>query len=390
MNYPKITIKNNRIQSIKRFHPWVFSGAIKKKPEDIQEGDIVELIDESGNFLAIGHYQPDTISVRILSFEKRPINKDFLTEKIKIAYNLRKALITNSNVFRLIHGEGDGLPGLVVDYYNGVVVVQCHSAGMIKMLESITEAILDVLKNDVKAIYNKSFATLPPKFENKIEDAFLYNSFHNPVEVNENGFKFFIDYINGQKTGFYIDQRENRKLLLQYAKNKVVANLFGYTGAFSVYAAKAGAKKIFNVDSSSKALDIAKYNYQLNGVADVVENIEADVFEFLKNSSIDFDVVIVDPPAFSKHHLHKQNALMAYKRLNALAIRHIKSNGILFSFSCSQAINANELRQSIFVAAASEKRVLKILHQLHQPSDHPVSIFHPEGEYLKGFVFHVE
>ncbi len=392
MTYPKIILKKNKEQSLKRFHPWVFSGAIEKISKGIKEGDLVEVLDYSGQFLGTGHFQPDSISVRILTFKPEAIDGHFWEDKIQRALQRRKDLNLwgnkKTNVFRLIHGEGDGMPGLIADFYNGLVVVQCHSAGMYIQRTEIAEAIKKIIP-DVKAVYNKSLATLPPKFLDKGDDGFIWGECENPIEVVENDIRFKINYIEGQKTGFFVDQRENRLLLSRFCKGKNVANLFGYTGGFSIYASKAGAKKVLTVDSSAKALDIAQENYDLNQCTNI-ENAVADVNDFFKSGQHDFDVVILDPPAFAKHHKHREKALIAYKNLNAKGMKMLPKGGILFTFSCSQAISAADLRQAVFVAAASEQRNVSILYQLHQPGDHPISIFHPEGEYLKGFVLKVE
>jgi 23S rRNA (cytosine1962-C5)-methyltransferase len=390
----KVFLKKNKGQSLKRFHPWIFSGAIGRISGNPNEGDLVEVYDEQEKFLALGHYQPDSISVRILTFQQEPIDAGFWKRKVHQAVQLRKTLgffsNPDTNVFRLVHGEGDEMPGIIADYYNGVLVLQCHSAGMYLQLNEITEAFKDELGDLICAIYNKSLLTLPHKFMEKKEDGFLWGMSENPVHVLENGHRFLIDFIEGQKTGFFIDQRENRKLLSLYAKEKSIANLFSFTGGFSVYAACAGAKKVISVDSSAKALELASANYTLNNLSSNVENKVADVMSFFQQSDEKYDIIILDPPAFAKHHVHRERALVAYKNLNAKAIRLINSGGFLFSFSCSQAITADDLRQAIFVAAASEKRHVSIIHQLHQPTDHPVSIFHPEGEYLKGFVLYVK
>lgn len=390
--YPIIRLKKNKEVSVKRFHPWIFSGAIEHLPKGLNEGDLVDVTDNKGVFLARGHYQPDSISVRILAFNPIEINTVFYQEKIKAALELRKCLDLwqneTTNVFRLIHGEGDALPGLIADYYNGLVVLQFHSAGMFRQRNEIVDAMLKEIKS-IKAIYNKSQATLPPKFENKVEDGFLYGNIENPIEIIENNIRFKINFIEGQKTGFFIDQRDNRKLLTHFCKGKNVANLFGYTGGFSLYAAKANAQKVLTVDSSVKAIAIAQENYRLNQCTSI-ENMVSDVNDFFKTSQQEWDIVILDPPAFAKHHRHRAKALMAYKKINAKAMRIIKKGGILFSFSCSQAISAADLRQAIFIAAANENRVASILFQMHQPGDHPINIFHPEGEYLKGFVVKID
>lgn len=389
----KITLRNNKDVSIKRFHPWIYSGAIQSVVGKPKDGDIVEVFDSQDNFLAIGHYQPDSIAVRVLSFEKREIDHDFWLEKIGNAIKLRRTLgffeNKETNVFRIINGEGDDLSGLIVDFYDGLLVIQCFSVGMFRQLEEITEAFKIELKNELKAIYNKSYLKLPRQFTDKKPDGYLWQTHDNLIKIIENGNVFLVDFINGQKSGFFIDQRKNRSFLSEFVKDKTVANLYGYTGGFSVYAAKSGAKKVVTVDSSEGALEIAKENYILNNVENIVENIESDVVKFLDDTDEKFDVIILDPPAFSKNHNHREKALRAYKKINSKALEKINEGGILFSFSCSKAVTANDLRQSIFVAAASMNKNLKILHQLHQPADHPISIFHPEGEHLKGFIVQV-
>lgn len=389
--YPIVRLKKNKEASLKRFHPWVFSGAIEQLPKGIKEGDLVDVVDCQGEWLARGHYQPDSISVRILTFSPIEINVAFFQEKIKWAVALRNSLglwkNKETNVFRLIHGEGDGMPGLIADFYNGLIVLQFHSAGMYLQRNSIVQALLNEIP-DIKAIYNKSQSTLPPKFENNEDDGFLYGSCENPWGVVENKVRFQINYIEGQKTGFFIDQRENRQLLSKFCNGKKVANLFGYTGGFSIYAAKNGATKVITVDSSAKALEMAQENYVLNGCTQI-ENIVSDVNDFFKTIQQEWDIVVLDPPAFAKHHKHREKALVAYKNLNAKGMRMLNKGGLLFTYSCSQAISAADLRQAIFVAAASENRQASVLYQLHQPGDHPISLFHPEGEYLKGFVVKV-
>lgn len=391
-DYPKVFLKKGKEASIKRFHPWVFSGAIQKIPSNIREGDIVEVFSEQGEYLATGHYQPDSISVRILSFSRRIIDQHFWQEKLQLAIKRRYDLgffeNNNTNVFRLVHGEGDFLPGLVADYYNGLVVVQFHSAGMYYAKEFIVQALRNILPH-LKAIYNKSSNTLPFQIRSYNNDGFLWGEVENPLLVKENGYSFVIDYKEGQKTGFFIDQREHRMLVASFCKNKRVANLFGYTGGFAIYASKHGAFDVVNVDSSEKALDIAVQNYKLNNCNNI-KNIGLEVNDFFKQTDTYYDVIVLDPPAFAKHHIHKEKALIAYKNINAKALKIINSGGILFSFSCSQAISAIELKQAIFVAAANSGRNISILFQLHQPPDHPVNIYHPEGDYLKGFVLRVD
>ncbi|HNV95231.1 MAG TPA: class I SAM-dependent rRNA methyltransferase [Bacteroidales bacterium] len=389
--YPVIRLKKNKEASLKRFHPWVFSGAIESLPKEIKEGDLVDVVDCHGEWLARGHYQPDSISVRVLTFTPKEINVAFFQEKIKWAVELRKSIglwnNNETNVFRLIHGEGDGMPGLIADYYNGLLVLQFHSAGMYLQRNNLVQALLNEIP-DIKAIYNKSQATLPPKFEQYPGDGFLFGTCENPILISENNLHFKINFIEGQKTGFFIDQRENRQLLSKFCQGKKVANLFGYTGGFSIYAAKNGATKVITVDSSVKALETAQENYSLNHCTQI-ENIASDVTDYFKSIQQEWDIVVLDPPAFAKHHKHREKALVAYKNLNAKGMRMLNKGGLLFTYSCSQAISAADLRQAIFVAAASENRHASILYQLHQPGDHPISLFHPEGEYLKGFVVKV-
>ncbi len=389
----KIILKSGKEQSIRRFHPWIFSGAIKKIYGEPAEGDIVTVYDNKENFLAFGHYQPGSIAVRILSFEDTEPDTEFFRRRIRSAYDFRKSLglIDNQsiNVYRLIHAEGDNLPGLIGDYYNGVVVLQMHSVGMYRIRKEIAEIISGLPGTRLKAIYDKSESTLPYKAGIDAKNEFIYGD-SEPVVVTENGFKFKIDWTTGQKTGFFIDQRENRKLLNDFTKGRSVLNMFGYTGAFSVYAMK-DAGLVHSVDSSASATALADENVRLNFGNDARHrSFQVDAFEFLNDIKDTYDLIILDPPAFAKHNNALANALQGYKRLNMKAIEQIKPGGIIFTFSCSQVVTRENFRKSVFVAAANTGRNVRILHQMSQPPDHPVNIYHPESEYLKGLVLYVE
>lgn len=389
----KIVLKSGKEQSIRRFHPWIFSGAIKKIYGNPLEGDLVDIYDNENQFLAVGHYAPSSISVRILSFEPVLPDIDFFREKIKKAITYRKALgiIDNPdiNVFRLIHGEGDGLPGLIVDYYDGVAVMQMHSIGFHRIRKEIALIVAELMKDRIIAVYDKSEGTIPHMSGVIATNEFLIGN-SGPVIVTENGYKFKIDWTTGQKTGFFIDQRENRKLLENYTEGKSVLNMFGYTGGFSVYAMK-NASVVHTVDSSSPAIDLAKENVRLNfGEDKRHEAFQVDAFGYMNQIKDQYDVIILDPPAFAKHNNALANALQGYKRLNLKAIEQIKPGGIIFTFSCSQVVTRENFRKSVFAAAANTGRSVRILHQMSQPSDHPVNIYHPESEYLKGLVIYVE
>ncbi len=390
----KIFLKPKKEDSLLRFHPWIFSGAIARQEGKIEEGDVVEVYTSAGNFIATGHFQVGSIAVRVLSFSTCKIDINFWEEKIRSAYQLRQAigLITNNNnSFRLVHGEGDNLPGLIVDIYAHTAVIQSHSVGMHLARHHIAEAILKVMSPHIQNVYYKSETTLPYKADVDAENGYLFGSYTDSEAV-ENGLKFRADWLKGQKTGFFIDQRDNRSLLEQYAAGKSVLNMFCYTGGFSFYAMRGGATKVHSVDSSSKAIMLTKQNVELNFPNDPRhEAFAEDAFSFLgKMNSDDYDLIILDPPAFAKHRDAIRNALQGYKRLNAAAFKKIKSGGILFTFSCSQAISKEAFRLAVFSAAASTGRSVKILHQLTQPADHPINIYHPEGEYLKGLVLYVE
>jgi 23S rRNA (cytosine1962-C5)-methyltransferase len=389
----KIVLKSGKEQSLKRFHLWVFSGAIKKMYGSPSEGDLVDVFDNKDNFLATGHYAPSSIAVRVLSFEKVIPDINFFREKIKsaIAYRKSVSIIGNPliNAYRLIHGEGDGLPGLIIDYYNGVAVMQMHSVGFYLIRKEIASVLVELMNDQIIAVYDKSEGTIPHMSSTTGRNEFLYGT-SEPVIVTENGYKFKIDWTTGQKTGFFIDQRDNRKLLENYAEGKSVLNMFGYTGGFSVYAMK-NARLVHTVDSSLSAIELADENIKLNfGEDERHESFQVDAFDYLNNIKDQYDLIILDPPAFAKHNNVLANALQGYKRLNMKAIEQIKPGGIIFTFSCSQVVTRENFRKSVFVAAANTGRSVRILHQMSQPPDHPVNIYHPESEYLKGLVIYVE
>lgn len=394
INYPKVNLKKGKEQSVKRFHPWIFSGAVNRVDEGLQEGDLVAVYNDKNEFLAIGHISIGSIVVRILSFEEREINLDFWIEKIRSACQMRRSVNlygrTDNNVFRLIHGEGDGLPGLIVDFYAGTAVIQCHSVGMYLHRDEITKALQQVLGDDLIAVFDKSEGTIPFKSGIEPRNGYLYGETESFIAL-ENGLKFNVDWLKGQKTGFFIDQRENRSLLEQYSKGKSVLNMFCYTGGFSFYAMRGGAQLVHSVDSSARAISITNENVELNFPNDSRhEAFAEDAFKFLDQSSQKYDLIVLDPPAFAKHKNVLDNALKGYKRLNKKGFEQIKSGGILFTFSCSQAVSKEDFRKTVFVAAANAGRTVRVLHQLTQPADHPVNIYHPEGEYLKGLVLYVE
>jgi len=390
----KIILKSGKDQSIHRLHPWIFSGAIKKIYGNPSEGDIVEVFDNKDNFLAMGHYQPGSIAVRILSFFENIIpDMDFFRNKIADAINYRKSigLIGNPsiNVYRIIHAEGDNLPGLIVDFYNGVAVMQMHSVGMYRMRSEIAAILSEILGDRLIAVYDKSESTIPYMSGITAVNEFLIGD-SAPVIVTENGYKFRIDWSTGQKTGFFIDQRENRQLLANFTERRKVLNMFGYTGGFSVYAMK-NATLVHTVDSSYSAIGLADENIKLNFGDDTRhKSFQVDAFRFLEDISDRYDLIILDPPAFAKHNNVLANALQGYKRLNIKAIEQIKPGGLIFTFSCSQVVTRENFRKSVFAAAANTGRKVKIVYQMSQPPDHPVNIYHPESEYLKGLVIYVE
>ncbi len=389
----EIILKEGKEESLKRFHPWVFSGAIKKIKGKVEEGDLVQVFDSQHNYMGVGHFQNSSIAVRILSFEDANIDKNYWENRIRKAYEVRQSLgllRDDNNTFRLIHGEGDAIPGLIVDIYDGTAIMQAHSAGIHYMRKEIAEAIRKVLGDSIKTIYYKSETTLPYKAGIENGNEYLFGKNNSNVAI-ENGLKFVIDWEKGQKTGFFIDQRENRSLLEKYSKGKSVLNMFCYTGGFSCYAMRGGAVSVDSVDSSGKAIDIVNQNIAMNfGNDPRHHSYTTDAFKFLDDIQDKYDLIILDPPAFAKHKDVLRNALQGYKKLNAKAFEQIKPGGILFTFSCSQAVNKEQFRLAVFSAAAQSKRNVRILHQLSQPADHPINIYHPEGEYLKGLVLYVE
>jgi 23S rRNA (cytosine1962-C5)-methyltransferase len=392
----KVYLKSGKEESLKRFHPWVFSGAINKVEGKVQEGDIVDVYTSANEFIARGHYQIGSIMVRVLTFnELEAIDATFWKNRLQEAYLKRVAIgidsCHNNNTYRLVHGEGDNLPGLVIDIYNHTAVMQAHSAGMHFQRMEIARALMEVMMKRIDHIYYKSETTLPYKAELGQENGFLIGGSKDNIAV-EYGLKFYIDWLKGQKTGFFVDQRENRALLETYSKGRNVLNMFCYTGGFSVYAMRGGALSVDSVDSSAKAIDLTKKNVELNFPNDERHHAYAeDAFKFLDEMEKDkYDLIILDPPAFAKHRDALRNALQGYRRINAKAFEKIRHGGILFTFSCSQAVNKDQFRTSVFTAAASSGRKVSILHQLTQPADHPVNIYHPEGEYLKGLVLYVE
>ena len=387
-----IFLKPKKEGSILRFHPWVFSGAIMRIDGKPAEGDLVQVLSADGQFLAIGHYQIGSIAVRIISFENQNIDEDFWSKKIENAFLLRKNLSLISeknNTYRLVHGEGDSLPGLIVDVYDDTAIMQAHSVGMHLVRNVLAETIVKKV-DGVKNVFYKSETTLPYKAGIESEDGYLIGKNSSEIAI-ENGLQFHIDWMKGQKTGFFIDQRENRSLLEYYATGKSVLNMFCYTGGFSVYAMRGAASQVHSVDSSAKAIDLTNKNVALNFPN--AENHKAfaeDAFKFMNSCGEKYDIVVLDPPAFAKHRDAVHNALKGYKRLNNKGFELLKNGGILFTFSCSQAITREQFRLAVFSAAAESKRNVRILLQLSQPADHPVNIYHPEGEYLKGLVLWVE
>jgi 23S rRNA (cytosine1962-C5)-methyltransferase len=395
MKYKTIFLRRGKDESLKRFHPWVFSGAIDRADEKLEEGDIVKVVDANGQFIALGHYQIGSIAVRVLSFEERDIDDSFWLERLQAALDVRRSIgvagCQDNNTYRLVHGEGDNLPGLVIDMYGGTAVMQAHSVGMHLCRLQVAEALKTVMGEQLTAIYYKSETTLPYKASLGQENGFIYGASQSDVAL-ENGLRFHIDWLRGQKTGFFVDQRDNRSLLEQYSMGRNVLNMFCYTGGFSVYALRGGARLVHSVDSSAKAVELVNANVELNFPQDDRHKAYAeDAFKYLDQMETGaYDLIILDPPAFAKHKDALKNALRGYTKLNAKAFEKIHSGGILFTFSCSQAVNKDQFRLAVFTAAAMARRSVRILHQLHQPADHPINIYHPEGEYLKGLVLSVE
>ncbi len=387
-------LRRGKSESLKRFHPWVFSGAIAGANGKLNEGDVVRIVSNENELMGYGHYQIGSIAVRMLTFKEEKIDHAFWVTRLSEALRLRKALQltgrADNNIYRLVHGEGDRLPGLVIDVYGKTAVMQAHSVGMHMSREQIADALIEASEGLIENVYYKSETTLPFKADLHQENGFLRGHDEGNVAV-ENGLKFHIDWLRGQKTGFFVDQRENRSLLEHYAKGRNVLNMFCYTGGFSVYAMRGGANLVHSVDSSAKAIDLTRANAEMNFPGDARhEAFAEDAFKFLEQAGSNYDLIVLDPPAFAKHKDALPRALKGYTRLNAIAFRKIKPGGIVFTFSCSQAVNKDQFRLAVFTAAAQSGRHVRILHQLHQPADHPINIYHPEGEYLKGLVLEVE
>lgn len=398
--YNTVYLKKGKEESLGRFHPWVFSGAIHHIDGRPEEGDVVRIVSADGRFLAVGHVQIGSIAVRVLSFEDIIIGRDFWYQRLSAAYDVRKSIFKQwtggegqvTNAFRLVHGEGDGLPGLVIDVYDRTAVMQAHSVGMHVSRHEIADALAEVLDGVIENIYYKSENTLAYKASEDGGNGFLKGGLATANDIAiENGLRFHVDWLGGQKTGFFVDQRENRALLERYSHGRKVLNMFCYTGGFSFYAMRGGAELVHSVDSSSRAIDITRANVELNFPGDSRHEAYAeDAFKYLDRMGDQYDLIILDPPAFAKHKDALRNALIGYRKLNAKAFEKIRPGGILFTFSCSQVVTKDNFRTAVFTAAAMSGRRVRILHQLTQPADHPVSIYHPEGEYLKGLVLYVE
>ena len=397
MELKSIVLNKGKEKSLERKHPWLFSGAINRIISDTGEapviGELVDVVDHRNNFLALGYFSDGTIAVRVISFEQVEIDQEFWNKKIQSAYDLREklGLVNNSstNIYRLMHAEGDGTSGLVIDFYNGTAIIQAHSIGIYNVMDEISNALQTVYGNDLVAVYNKSSESLSKQTDEEIKNDYIYKNGEPNLIGLENNHQFNLDWIAGQKTGFFLDQRENRQLIASYSKGKKVLNTFCYSGGFSIYALKAGAKQVHSVDSSQKAIDLMDENIKLNKLKNH-KSFTSDTLDYLKENQIDYDVIILDPPAYAKNQKAKHNAIQGYKRLNLMALNQIKSGGILFTFSCSQVINRKLFYDTITAAAIEANRNIRVLHHLSQPSDHPVNIYHPEGEYLKGLVLYVE
>ena len=388
------TLRRGKAESLKRYHPWVFSGAIDRCDGKPQEGDLVRVVSHEGEVLGYGHCQIGSIAVRMLTFCNETVDAAFWQQRLAEAFRMRKTLRlsgrADNDIYRLVHGEGDRLPGLIVDVYGRTAVMQAHSVGMHVNRETIAKALVAASGGLIDNVYYKSETTLPYKADLHGENGFLLGNDEGNV-ATENGLRFHIDWLNGQKTGFFVDQRENRSLLEHYAPGRQVLNMFCYTGGFSVYALRGGAELVHSVDASAKAIELTRANVELNFPGDLRhEAYTADAFKYLEEAGNNYDLIVLDPPAFAKHRDALRNALKGYTRLNVMAFRKIKPGGILFTFSCSQAVSKEQFRLAVFTAATQSGRHVRILHQLHQPADHPINIYHPEGEYLKGLVLYVE
>ncbi len=390
----KIYLKRGKEESLQRFHPWIYSGAIASFDGKAEEGEVVEVYTSKREYIATGHYQIGSIMVRVLTFDREAIDREFYRRRLETAYRVRVCIGVadrpDNNTYRLVHGEGDNLSGLVIDIYGGTAVMQAHSVGMHRDRKMIAEALKEVMGDKIENIFYKSETTLPYKAELGQENGFLIGGGADDIAV-ENGLKFHVDWLKGQKTGFFVDQRDNRSLLERYSKGRNVLNMFCYTGGFSFYAMRGGAKTVHSVDSSQKAIDLTNANVRLNFPDDPRhEAFTEDAFKYLDRMGDNYDLIILDPPAFAKHKDALRNALKGYTRINNKAFEKIQRGGILFTFSCSQVVTKDHFRAAVFTAAAQAGRKVRILHQLHQPADHPINIYHPEGEYLKGLVLYVE
>jgi len=389
--YKNIYLKRGKEDSLLRFHPWIFSGAVHHIDDGVEEGDIVRVISSDGRYIATGHYQQGSITVRVLTFRDVPVDGQFWTSRLSSAFMMRQSIgIADNpvnNTYRLVHGEGDNLPGLIIDVYGDTAVMQAHSIGMHLVRETVAKTLVEVMDGRIANVFYKSDTTL--SFMDP-ENGYLIGGSKDNIAM-ENGLKFHADWVKGQKTGFFVDQRDNRSLLERYAKDKKVLNMFCYTGGFSFYAMRGGARLVHSVDSSAKAIELTNQNVELNFPGDARHQAFCeDAFKFLDSMEENYDLIVLDPPAFAKHRGAIHNALKGYTRLNMKALEKIQSGGVLFTFSCSQVVTKDHFRNAVFTAAAMAKRKVRILHQLHQPADHPINIYHPEGEYLKGLVLYVE
>lgn len=394
MIYKNLYLKPNKEESLKRFHPWIFSGAVQRMDNGIAEGDVVRVITSAGAFIAVGHYQVGSIAVRVLSFRDIAIDDAFWKSRLQAALLMRQRIgiadNPQNNTYRLVHGEGDHLPGLIIDCYGKTAVMQAHSVGVHVSRYDIARQLMVVMGDRIENVFYKSETTLPFKADLHQENGFIVGGSNDNIAI-ENGLRFHVDWLKGQKTGFFVDQRENRSLLEHYARGKQVLNMFCYTGGFSFYAMRGGAQLVHSVDSSAKAIELTKANVELNFPNDTRHKAFCDdAFKFLDAADKKYDLIILDPPAFAKHRGALHNALKGYTRLNVKAFERIQQGGILFTFSCSQVVTKDNFRNAVFTAAAMTGRKVRILHQLHQPADHPINIYHPEGEYLKGLVLYVE
>ncbi len=397
--YAKVILQAGKEIAVKRLHPWIFSGAIAKIEGNPTDGDVVEVFDKKNTYLATGHYYKGSIAVKIFSYEAVEVNEKFWLNKLSVAYKVRQTIVFQGgsgavNCYRLVHGEGDGFPGLILDFYRGVVVFQAHTIGMWREKEKIVAGLKQIYGESLLAVYDKSAETLPSEFAKSVKNDYLFNCSKTelvPHEVSENDNKFLIDWLTGQKTGFFLDQRDNRALLGQYAKGKKVLNSFCYSGGFSIYALKAGAELVHSVDVSKKAVDLVNQNVALNfGETNKHEAYAEDVMNYLKRNDQTYDLIILDPPAYAKNIAKRHNAVQGYKRLNVEGIKRLAKGGILFTFSCSQVVDRELFYNTVMSAALEVGRQVRVLHHLTQGADHPVNLFHPEGSYLKGLVLYVE